>query len=116
MSTIREIKAFVRRDRIPTVLQALRDAGPCRCYVTDVHVHGAGVDPEEVRFSLAEEEAYMKKAKIEVLCEQKRLPDVLDAVRRAAATGHRGDGVVVVSPVQEIMSIRTGDRDALALL
>ena len=116
MSTVHRIEAFVRRKRIPAVLHALRDAGACRFYVTEVHAHGSGVDPEHVSYSLVEEEGYTKKARIEVLCEEDRVPDVLEAVRGAASTGHRGDGIVLVSPVAGVVSIRTGDRDGLALL
>lgn len=116
MSTIREIKAYVRNDRVSAVLGALRRIGCSRFYLSHVHALGAGTDPEELRISLEEGASYMDKLEVEVLCEADDVGAVVEAIRDTASTGHRGDGIVVVRTVDEIVSIRTGDRDALALL
>lgn len=116
MSEIQEVRAFVRRDRLPAVLRALRAVGASRFYVTEVHAHGAGVDPDDVRYSLEEEEAYTVKAKIEILCEGDRMAEITATIREAGSTGHRGDGIIAVRQVGEVVSIRTGDREGLALL
>jgi len=115
MSTIREITAYVRSDRVTDVLRALCRSGSCRYYVSHVHARGAGTDPDDLRISLEEGASYMEKAKLEVLCEAEKANDLVAAIRDTASTGHRGDGVVVVRTVDEVVSIRTGDRDALAL-
>ncbi len=113
---IKELKAIVRTECVAELVHALREAGVTRFYVNHVHVLGAGVDPRDYHLSLDEGEAYMEKAKIEIFCRAEEVENVLRLMRERACTGHRGDGIVVVSEVGEVLNIRTGDRDTLALL
>jgi nitrogen regulatory protein P-II 1 len=39
----------------------------------------------------------------------------MDIIREAAGTGERGDGVVFVSPVDDAVRIRSGERGEQAL-
>jgi nitrogen regulatory protein P-II 1 len=116
VSEMRSLTAMVRNDCLPRLIRTLKEAGAGRTYVSKVHALGAGVDPEDFRVSTDEAEAYMEKTKVEVLCSAERVDELLEAIRTCARTGHRGDGLVVVSEVSEVVSIRTGDRDRVALL
>ncbi|MFQ5535993.1 MAG: P-II family nitrogen regulator [Gemmatimonadota bacterium] len=116
MSELSEIKAIVRKDCVHRVVEALRDAGVTHFYVCHVHVLGAGVDPKDFRVSLEEGEAYAEMSKIEFLCLQDRVEELLGVMRAAAATGHVGDGIAVVSEVVDVMRIWTGDRGSLAIV
>ena len=40
---------------------------------------------------------------------------VVNAIAEAAKTGEIGDGKIFISPVESVVRIRTGDRDAVAL-
>ena len=113
---MREIKAVVRKERLGDLVRSLQNAGASRLTVSRVHVLGAGVDPTDVQFSFDEGAAYTEKAKVEVLCPDEEVRSLLEVIREAAATGHRGDGVLIVSPVNEVTNIRTGDTGGLALL
>lgn len=55
------------------------------------------------------------KVKIEVVVEDDEVPAVADAVVGAARTGDVGDGKIFVSPVDEVIRIRTGERGACAI-
>ncbi|MBI4538742.1 MAG: P-II family nitrogen regulator [Gemmatimonadetes bacterium] len=113
---MKEVKAIVRKERVDRVVHALLEAGLSRIYVSHVHVLGAGVDPANSHISLEELDVYTEKAKIEVFCEAEELATTIDAVRTHGATGHRGDGVIVVTDLDRIVSVRTGDEGAVALL
>lgn len=113
---MKEIRAIVRKACADPVIHALKEVGIARIYVTHVHVLGAGVDPADYHLSLEEGDVYMEKAKIEAFCRAEEVDAALEAVRRVACTGHRGDGVIVVADVERIVSVRTGDEGALALL
>jgi len=113
---MRQVNAIVRTDRVARVVQALRDAGVALLYISKVHALGAGVDPEDFRVSMDEGEAYTEKNKVEFLCPRARVDELVDVIRDAAQTGHRGDGLVVVSQVTHVVSVRTGARDRVALL
>lgn len=116
MSEMREVKAIVRTDTVARVVEALQRAGVTRLWVCHVHSLGAGVDPRDCRPSFEEGTSHTEKARIEFLARADEVEALVEVVREYAATGHRGDGVVVASNVSDVVSVRTGDHDALALL
>lgn len=116
MSDLREIKTIVRTEAVARLLEALQDAGVTRFWVSHVHSVGAGVDPEDFRVSFEDGGTYTEKAKVEFVADASHVDSLIEVVRQLGGTGHRGDGVVLVTEVAEIVNVRTGDRDRLALL
>lgn len=115
-SAMVEIRAVVRRERLSRVLHALEEAGVLRSTVTHVHGTGASVDPSEARLSLVEEGgAYMEKALLQILCAAERCEELVYVIAGAGRTGKRGDGIVSVHPVLQVVKIRTGARGPEAL-
>lgn len=55
------------------------------------------------------------KVRLEVLIDSDRLDEVLDVITKAAHTGKIGDGKVWVTPVEEVIRVRTGERGHDAL-
>jgi nitrogen regulatory protein P-II 1 len=55
------------------------------------------------------------KLRLDVLVEDTRVPEVVEAVISSARTGTIGDGKVWVLPVEEVARIRTGERGADAI-
>ena len=55
------------------------------------------------------------KVRVEVLIDSDRLDEVLEVVTNAAQTGKIGDGKVWVTPIEEVIRVRTGERGADAL-
>lgn len=116
MADMKSIRAVVRTECVRDLIEALKDADVPRFYVTHVHVFGAGVDPMHVQPSVDEGSGYTEKAAVDFLCRAERVEDVVGVIRERACTGHRGDGVVLVSDVSDVISIRTGEHDRVALL
>lgn len=113
---MKEVKAIVRKERVDAVVHALRTAGVTRLWTSHVHALGHGVDPGEAHLAVEEGTEFMEKAKIELYCRSEELEDVIRLVREQASTGHRGDGVVAVTPLERLVSVRTGDEEFLAVL
>ena len=59
--------------------------------------------------------ATIPKIKLEVLVPDEQLEDAVTAIVTAARTGQIGDGKVWVTPVEEVVRVRTGERGAQAL-
>ncbi|MCG6988409.1 MAG: P-II family nitrogen regulator [Gemmatimonadetes bacterium] len=116
MPRLKDVRAVVRTECVEDLVQALRDAEVPRFYVSHVHVLGAGIDPRSARRSPDEGAAYTEKAQVEFLCPADRADDLVELIRERACTGHRGDGVVIVSDVTDVVSVRTGEHDRIALL
>ena len=55
------------------------------------------------------------KVKLEVVVEEERCDEVVDAIVGAARTGKIGDGKVFVSPIELAVRIRTGERGPSAI-
>jgi nitrogen regulatory protein P-II 1 len=55
------------------------------------------------------------KVRLEVLVNSEDVDIVVDALLDAARTGKIGDGKVWVTPVESVVRVRTGERDADAL-
>ncbi|OGQ37779.1 MAG: transcriptional regulator, partial [Deltaproteobacteria bacterium RIFCSPLOWO2_01_FULL_42_9] len=58
---------------------------------------------------------FLPKVKIEVVTSEDMAAKVVDAIQNAAKTGKIGDGKIFVSPVEETVRIRTGERGKEAL-
>lgn len=114
---MREIKAFVRVNRVGRVIQALEAAGVTNITVIDVRAVWAARDrpPHEVHYSLELAERYMNVAKLETLVADADVEAVIELIHKAAHTGRPGDGVVYAIPVDAAVHIRTGRRGDAAV-
>jgi len=104
------VKAFIRTTKVDEVIRALRAAAAPG--ITISRVHGVGYGYEPLLFTLAPSE--IKKApavaKIEVVCDDDAVDELLTEILKAANTGYPGDGIVFVTPVEQAIKIRTGDE------
>lgn len=102
------VVAVVRPERLQCVKDALRDAGVNGMTIT--HVTGRGKSSgltftNRVGEFVVDE---LEKVKLEVvLDEDSRVDEVVDLIRRAAETGHPGDGRIFVIPVERSVRIRS---------
>lgn len=78
--------------------------------------YGAEIEPEYVD-TLREVpvEHFAPMMKLELVCYDQNVDAYVDIIREAARTGERGDGVVFVSPVDDAVRIRSGERGQQAL-
>ncbi|HXF74551.1 MAG TPA: P-II family nitrogen regulator [Methylomirabilota bacterium] len=104
------IKAYIRRNMIDKVVQALEAGGFTDMTVIDVKAVRSEIDSKDLDYSLELAERYMNVAKLEIVAETDRVEKIKDIILNAARTGRRGDGLIYVSPVDEAVHIRTGAR------
>jgi len=53
---------------------------------------------------------FLPKVKVEIVVEDNLVDNVVEAITEAARTGRIGDGKIFVSPIDEAVRIRTGDK------
>lgn len=113
---MREIKAYVRPERVEAVVTALEGAGVPHVTVTHVRSFGGPLDAGDRRISLEAGDWYMDMAKLECVCVESDVSALVRVVEVAARTGEPGDGIVYVTPVEGAVKVRTGaeGREALA--
>ena len=112
---MKEIKAYIQ----PFMLQKVTDA------LHEIHVRGMSVS-EIKGFGKEKDEGYphhsrdyvvefTPKIKIEIICLDEEVDKIVETIRKSGHTGRKGDGKIFVSPIEQAVSIRTGQKDKVAL-
>lgn len=112
---MRELKVYLRKEKVDEVVHALRERGIATVNVTHVRALGAGADPEHVRISFETGTTYSEVAKLEVVCTADEADALVPVIVETARTGEPGDGFVFVTPVDRAVKIRTGVEGRKAL-
>jgi len=53
--------------------------------------------------------------KLELLVADEHVDPVIKLIRENGRTGYRGDGMIIVSPVDEVFKVRTDEKGILAI-
>ncbi len=115
-----KIEAIVRPERINIVVEALEAAG-CRGYhfenVTGRGQQG-GIEVFTGRGGATAKRTALPKTMLVTVVKEADKEKIVQAVLRAARSGDSGaigDGKIFVSPVTEVIRVRTGERNEAAL-
>ncbi len=104
------VSAIIRPHRLQQVKEALADVGVVGLTATDVR--GAGRQKGQVERYRGSEYSIdlIPKIKLEVALEDDQVENIIKTIRDAAHTGEIGDGKIFISPLEDSMRIRTGER------
>lgn len=106
-----KVEAVLRPWRLSPVSSALLKMGIRGVTVTDVRGFGAqGGSRERQAGTEYAGDSYLKKVKLEIVVSKDQVEAVIDTIIDQARTGEIGDGKIFVSPVSDIIRIRTGER------
>ncbi len=109
---MKEVKAIIQPFMLSKVVDALQAVeGLPGVTVSEVKGFGRGRAKEAAEKVVDGDIEYAKKAKLEIVVPDDLLAAVLEVVRREAHTGRPGDGLIFVSTVNEVIRIRTGQRE-----
>ena len=109
------VVAVVKPFKLDDVKEALKNAGVQGMTLTEAQGFGRQRGHTEVYRGAEYEVDLLPKIRIEVVVEDDAAADVLEAIVETAKTGKIGDGKVWLTPVERLVRIRTGERDAEAL-
>lgn len=113
---MKEIKAYIRREKAEDVIYALEQAGVSGCTAIEVKAVGAAAVPEEKYLSIDYIEEVSPVTKLEIVCRDEDALRLVDIIRKMAYSGRRGDGMVFVSDINYAVKIRTGETGEAALV
>ncbi|NUQ89793.1 MAG: P-II family nitrogen regulator [Glycomyces artemisiae] len=109
------VTAVVKPHKWEEVREALEMFGVTGMTVTEVSGYGRQKGHTEIYRGAEYDIALVPKIRIEVVTDDGDAADVVGIIQKAAQTGRIGDGKVWVTPVETVVRVRTGDRDAAAL-
>jgi nitrogen regulatory protein P-II 1 len=112
---MKRIEAIIKPFKLDEVKDALAGTGTQGMTVTEVKGFGRQRGHTELYRGAEYVVEFLPKVKIEILVDDDRVPQVIDAIMKAARTGRIGDGKIFVLPVDEVVRIRTGERGASAV-
>ena len=109
------VTAVVKPFKLDDVKSALKAAGVVGITVTEVRGFGRQGGHTETYRGTEYQVDFLPKVKIESIVEDGDVDAVVDAIAGSARTDKIGDGKVWVTPVDELVRIRTGERGADAI-
>lgn len=109
------ISCIIRPYKLDEVRDALAAAGVSGITVTEVRGFGRQKGHTEMYRGAEYVVDFLPKLKVDVVVTDEQLDGALEAIQQSARTGNVGDGKIFVSPVDQVVRIRTGELDADAL-
>lgn len=109
------ITAIIKPFKVDDVRDALAQIGIQGMTVTEVKGFGRQKGHTELYRGAEYVVDFVPKAKLEVAVRDDQLEQALDAIRTAANSGKIGDGKIFVTPLEQVIRIRTNEagNDAL---
>ena len=107
---MKKVEAIIKPFKLDEVKERLAEIGVHGMTVTEVKGFGRTGGKKEVYRGSAYVVDFVPKVKIEIVVPDELVHDVLDAIEKSAKTGRIGDGKIFVSPIEEAVRIRTGER------
>ena len=104
------VEAIVKPFKLEEVKEALTKAGIQGMTVEEVKGFGRQKGHTELYRGAEYSVDFLPKVRIEVLVPDDKAAKVVELITDSARTGKIGDGKIFVTPVDEVIRIRTGER------
>jgi nitrogen regulatory protein P-II 1 len=108
---MKKIEAIIRSETLDSVKNGLEKMGMNALTITDVMGRGEQKGLEFTHRTGKYRVDLLPKIKIEIVVRDEDAKKVIDIVIEKARTGEIGDGKIFVSPVEEVIKIRTGETN-----
>ena len=109
------VTAIIKPFKLEAVKEALTNAGVEGMTVTEVKGFGRQKGHTEIYRGSEYTVDFLPKAKIEIAVPDEMKDKVVAAIANAAKTGKIGDGKIFVTPLDEIIRIRTDEHGDAAV-
>lgn len=110
-------KAYIRYRKAGEVYNELKNAG--YCCMTFVGCEGTGRYSDHEKEHISNKYPFAENAyrviKLEILIADEHVKGVIELIRKGGRTGYSGDGMIIVSPVDNAYKVRTDEEGVLAI-
>ena len=113
---LKKIEAIIREDKVNDVKDALADIGIMGLNVFEVRGHGRQGGIQLVGRAGTYQVNMLPKIQVNIVLSDRNLEAAIEAILKSAYTGEPGDGLIFVSPVDEVIRIRTRERGQDAMM
>ena len=106
---MKRIDAIIRQENLDNVRECLTSIGVEGLTVMDVLGFGRQMGRTEVYRGCEYRVDFHRKLLLTILARDDQVDEIVDAVIHGARTGKIGDGKIVVTSIDEVVRIRTGE-------
>ncbi len=112
---MKKIEAIIKPFKLDEVKDALNGIGVQGITVTEVKGFGRQKGHTELYRGAEYVVDFLPKIKLEIIASDGLVQKIIETIEAAAKTGRIGDGKIFVTPVEEVIRIRTGERGETAI-
>src|SRR5712671_3816833 len=112
---MKKIEAIIKPFKLDEVKEALHEVGLTGITVVEAKGFGRQKGHTELYRGAEYVVDFLPKVKIEIVLDDGLVERAIEAIQRAAHTGRIGDGKIFVTPDEEAIRIRTGERGVEAV-
>ena len=112
---MKKIEAIVKPFKLDEVKEALSNVGVSGLTVFEVKGFGRQKGHTELYRGAEYVVDFLPKIKLEFIINDEILEEVIETIKSSAYTGKIGDGKIFVSNIDEIIRIRTGEKNSDAI-
>ncbi|HEY9037255.1 MAG TPA: P-II family nitrogen regulator [Pseudomonadales bacterium] len=109
------VTAIIKPFKLDDVRAGLSDIGVQGVTVTEVKGFGRQKGHTELYRGAEYVVDFLPKVKLDIAVDDDMVDAVIEAITKAANTGKIGDGKIFVSPLEQVVRIRTGETGPDAL-
>ena len=109
------ITAILKPFKLDDVRESLSEIGVQGITVTEVKGFGRQKGHTELYRGAEYVVDFLPKVKLEIAVTDEMVDAAIEAITRVASTGKIGDGKIFVSPLEQVIRIRTGETGAKAI-
>ncbi len=112
---MKKIEAIIKPFKLDDVREALSEIGVTGMTVVEVKGFGRQKGHTELYRGAEYVVDFLPKVKLEIVVAGDQVERCVEVIASAARTGKIGDGKIFVTPVEQIVRIRTGEQDEEAI-
>ncbi len=112
---MRKVEAVIKPFKLDEVKEALNEIGVQGLTVSEVKGFGRQKGHSELYRGAEYVVDFIPKIKLEIIVADDIVAKVVEVIAESAKTGRIGDGKIFVTPVDEVVRIRTGERGEEAI-
>ncbi|HWP65175.1 MAG TPA: P-II family nitrogen regulator [Candidatus Limnocylindria bacterium] len=112
---MKKVEAIIKPFKLDEVKEGLSAVGVQGLTVSEVKGFGRQKGHTELYRGAEYVVDFLPKVKLEIIVRDEQVAEVIDAIEKAARTGRIGDGKIFVTPIEEVIRIRTGERGGNAV-
>ena len=112
---MKKVEAIIKPFKLDDVREALSDIGVTGLTVSEVKGFGRQKGHTELYRGAEYVIDFLPKIKVEIVLADEQVDECVEAIIKAAHTGRIGDGKIFVTSIEQVIRIRTGEKDELAV-